>query len=81
MTRTWLRVAGAAWAASLWACGGVHEVPTAPGTIVGSGVLATEVRPVDGFAAISISVPGRLIVERTGFASLVVTAEDNVLPL
>jgi hypothetical protein len=81
MVRTWLRVAGAAWAASLWGCGGVHEVPTAPGTIVGSGVLATEARLVGGFTAISVSVPGRMFVERAGSESLVVTAEDNVLSL
>jgi hypothetical protein len=49
--------------------------------IIGSGVLATEVRPVGGFTAISVSVPGRLFVEHTGSESLVVTAEDNVLPL
>ena len=61
------------------ACGGSHQNVCA--TVVGSGRLATESRPVQGFAAVSVSAAGHLIVEQTGVESLEITAEDNVLPL
>jgi hypothetical protein len=47
----------------------------------GSGRLVTESRPVSGFDAVSVSAAGQLIVEQTGYESLEITAEDNVLPL
>jgi hypothetical protein len=49
-------------------------------TIVGSGVTATEARPVPGFSAVSVSAPFRLVLT-PGAPSLEVTADDNVVPL
>jgi len=45
----------------------------------GSGVLATETRPVAGFDRIRVSGYGRVHVEITGVESLRVEAEDNIL--
>jgi len=50
------------------------------GTVTGSGNLVTESRPVGGFAAVSVSGAGHLTIEQTGVESLVITAEDNLLP-
>jgi len=49
--------------------------------IYGSGRIKTEVRQVENFTSIRLSVPATLSIERTGEASLKVTAEDNLLPL
>jgi hypothetical protein len=49
-------------------------------TVIGSGDLATEGRTVEGFTALEVGAAGHLIVEPTGLESLLVTAEDNVLP-
>jgi hypothetical protein len=73
--------AGASLLALLCACSDYHTAPTGIGSVIGSGVLATEARAVSGFTAVSISHPARLIVEHAGMETLVVTAEDNVLPL
>lgn len=54
---------------------------TGPGTVAGSGVLATEPRAVGGFNGIVLSGAGRLLIEQTGFESLQITADDNILPL
>ncbi len=63
------------------ACGGFGH-PTRPSiTVIGSGLLATESWPVGAFSAISVSGAGHLIIEHTGYESLQVTAEDNILPL
>jgi hypothetical protein len=61
-----------------WACGGYTEYVTT--TAVGSGQLATESRPVQGFTGVVVSGAGRVIIEQTGVESLQVTAEDNILP-
>ena len=45
----------------------------------GSGVLATETRPVSGFSRIMVSGPGVVHVEISGTESLAVEAEDNIL--
>ena len=50
-------------------------------TIKGSGTLKTEVRPVDNFTAIRLSVSGDLVIERSGTESLTVTADDNLVSL
>jgi Putative auto-transporter adhesin, head GIN domain len=50
-------------------------------TIKGSGTPKTEVRPVDKFTAIRLSVSGNLVIERTGTESLTVTADDNLVSL
>jgi hypothetical protein len=65
-------------------CGCDHAdvTTTAPtGAIVGSGVIASEARPVSGFAAVTVAGPIRLVLAQTGAESLEITAEDNVLPL
>jgi hypothetical protein len=49
-------------------------------TVKGSGVLKSEMRPVENFNAIRATV-GRVTVERTGVESLTLTAEDNLLAL
>lgn len=56
-------------------------VPTPPATIVGSGVAATETRPVPGFTAVSVTAPFRVVLAVGAPHSLEVTADDNVLPL
>ena len=43
--------------------------------------MVTEVRPVQGFTAVSVSGGGNLIIEQTGVESLEITAEDNILPI
>ena len=48
---------------------------------VRSGRLATESRSVEGFSAVSIHGAGALTVQHTGYESLEITAEDNILPL
>jgi hypothetical protein len=68
-----------------------HDYTTAPGypvivatpthTIVGSGVLATEARPVPGFTAVTVGAPFRVVLAAGGAPSLEVTADDNVLPI
>ena len=47
----------------------------------GSGVMATETRPVSGFSAVTVSGSGDVRIEHTGKESLTVEAEDNLLPL
>ncbi len=49
-------------------------------TIIGSGRVITEARPVSGFVSLSIGGVARLFVEQTDTESLTITAEDNVLP-
>jgi hypothetical protein len=49
-------------------------------TIVGSGVAASETRPVPGFGAVAVGGPFRVVLA-PGAPSLDVTADDNVLPL
>lgn len=49
-------------------------------TIVGSGVTASEARPVAGFSAVTVSGPFRVVLT-PGAPSLEVTADDNVVPL
>jgi hypothetical protein len=48
--------------------------------IRGSGHLASVIRPVSAFDAVSAGGAMRVIVERTGFESVTITAEDNLLP-
>ena len=62
----------------LGACDISHNHVT--GTVTGPGELVTESRPVEGFTAVSVSGAGHLIIEQTGVESLVITAEENLLP-
>ena len=52
---------------------------TGPGAIPGSGVMATQARSVSGFNGIVLSGAGSLQIEQTGFESLEITADDNLL--
>jgi hypothetical protein len=64
-----------------WACDDDHRMTwSAPDPIVGSGVIASESRPASGFAALTVSGPLRVVLRQTGSESLVVTADDNVIP-
>jgi len=69
--------------AFVWACDGGHHHHHRDfySTATGSGHLATESRPVQGFTSVAVSAAGHLIIEQTGVESLEITAEDNVLPL
>jgi hypothetical protein len=48
--------------------------------IRGSGHLTTVTRPVSAFDGVSATGPMRVVVERTGFEGVTITAEDNLLP-
>ena len=48
-------------------------------SIEGSGFLVTEARGVSGFDGITVSGAGLVIVEQTGFESLHITTDDNIL--
>jgi hypothetical protein len=73
-------VAVAAAVALLAGCNRDDCITCASGE-VGSGRLATETRSVEGFSAVSLHGAGALAVEHTGYESLEITAEDNILPL
>ncbi|HTL90069.1 MAG TPA: DUF2807 domain-containing protein [Leptolyngbya sp.] len=49
--------------------------------IRGSGIVKTESREVAGFSSISFKSVGKVTVQQTGKESLMITAEDNILPL
>ena len=53
---------------------------TGPDAIIGSGSVLSESRTVSGFHGVALSGAGRALIDRGGFESLVVTADDNVLP-
>ena len=44
-------------------------------------MIASESRPVSGFAAVTVAGPIRLVLEQGGADALEITAEDNLLPL
>jgi len=50
-------------------------------TIVGSGNLKTETRPVDHFTAIQLQNAGKLTIKQTGKERLTLKTDDNLLPL
>jgi Putative auto-transporter adhesin, head GIN domain len=83
MIRGLWRIGIVAPVALFWACDESHYnyTPARTDTIIGSGVVATEARPVAGFTAISVDHPARVVVVWGGAESLEVSAEDNVLPL
>jgi len=68
-----------------WGCHDAHHRVVNPigpsATIVGSGVLASESRPVSPFTTVSVSVPARVVIVQSGTERLSITAEDNILPL
>jgi hypothetical protein len=81
MRRLTRRAGVGAILALLWACDDDHRTTwTGPDPIVGSGVMASELRPVSGFAALTVNGPLRVVLRQTGSESLLVTADDNVVP-
>lgn len=50
-------------------------------TIVGSGNLKTETRPVDHFTIIELQNAGKLTIKQTGKERLSIKTDDNLLPL
>lgn len=50
-------------------------------TIRGSGKIASETRAVSGFTRIAVQTAGRITVTKGEADSLVIEAEDNILPL
>jgi hypothetical protein len=49
--------------------------------VVGSGVMATEARDVQGFREVSLSGVGALTIEHGDRESLIIEAEDNILEI
>jgi Putative auto-transporter adhesin, head GIN domain len=62
-------------------CGGTSAIAPSPAPTIGSGMVRTESRPVQGFSSVIVSAGGRVVIERTGTESLQISAEDNILPL
>lgn len=51
------------------------------GVVIGSGKVISETRSVHDFDSVRMSGSGTLILQQTGSESLVIEAEDNILPL
>ncbi len=51
------------------------------GLVEGSGNVVTETREVSGITSVGLSCSGDLVVVQNGTESLVVSADDNILPL
>ena len=82
MRRLWLRTGLGATLALLCACDHDHTtITSSTATIVGSGVIASQPRTVSGFTSVTVTGPLRLVLQQTGTESLVVTTDDNVLPV
>ncbi|MEM7357308.1 MAG: DUF2807 domain-containing protein, partial [Acidobacteriota bacterium] len=78
------RMAGAgilAVALLLTACDGPRIRVTAPDATIGSGRVTSESRTVTGWSGVTLDGVGRLVIDQTGSESLIITAEDNILPL
>ena len=61
----------------------VTVVATACGTgggTAGSGRISTESRPVAGVKAVELDAAGVLTIDQTGAESLIIEADDNILP-
>ncbi len=52
-----------------------------PGPVIGSGNIVTVSRSVSGFSGVSFESAHQLFIEQTGFESLTITGDDNLLPL
>ncbi|MCG6920437.1 MAG: DUF2807 domain-containing protein [Acidobacteria bacterium] len=74
-------VIGVVVAVALLAACNTGDCITCASGDVGSGRLATEARSVEGFSAIGVHGAVAVTVEHTGYESLEITAEDNILPL
>ena len=81
MKRVFRTGIGAAVALSC-ACGGDNvSRPTSTVTIVGSGLVVSQPRSVSAFTALTVTGPLRVVLQQTGAESLVITADDNVVPV
>lgn len=72
-----------AWVAAVFVCllvGSGCEFAGGGQTIVGSGKVAEETRPVGPFDAIELGGSGRLVFRQADEDSLKIKADDNVLP-
>jgi hypothetical protein len=72
---------GRRWSVVLLLAAGMAASSACGGVVVGSGHPTTKTVNVQGFDRISVSVDSVLNVARTGSESVVVTADDNILPL
>ena len=63
------------------ACIDITGVDEAEGRVVGSGYVISESRRVRGVDGVSLSGVGRLVIRQGRSESLVVIAEDNIIPL
>src|SRR5688572_5827768 len=68
-----------ALALSLAACDTVR-IGVREGTVLGSGKLATEQRPVSGVSEVVLTTVGTLVIDQTGQEGLSLEGEDNILP-
>ena len=50
------------------------------GAINGSGVLKTEIRPLEGFTSVIIRYPGEVVIQQGDSHKVTLTADDNLLP-
>ncbi len=69
----------AALALALSGCGIPIEINIR--TVIGSGNVKTEARPVSNISAVTLSGVGELVIQQTGTESLTVEADDNILPI
>jgi hypothetical protein len=82
MRRLLFRTGLGATLSLLCACDHEHlATPTSIPTIVGSGNVASQSRAVSGFVAVTVTAPLRVVLEQAESESLVVTADDNVIPV
>lgn len=76
---------GAVWLMGFLCVGlvvaGCDEIGDALDTVEGSGNVITETRDVSGFDEIVILGSGDVVVSVTGTESLLIEAEDNIMPL
>jgi hypothetical protein len=70
-----------ATAIGLAGCVDFTGVDDAHGGVVGSGLIRSESRSVHGIDGVSLSGVGRLVIQQGASESLVVIAEDNIIPL
>lgn len=49
--------------------------------VTGSGNIKSETRPVSGFSAVNLAIPAKLTVVQSGSESILIEADDNLLPL
>ena len=82
-----LRIVSLLAAALAFACDGSSPTDPdgggggGPGPVIGSGNIVTVSRSVSGFSGVFFEGAHQLSIEETGFESLTITGDDNLLPL